>query len=205
MLYLILIIATDYKNYFMKRRNLVIVIFPVFWVITSCKPEFVGYDCSSNDNKSTLLIDDAYYSFFEEKVRVTRIIENDMNILINYSITHYPVPAGSGNADNSIKDAIAVNIVLIKDNVNKITIDNDRSNVTFYELNNPGQIFGFSESNLFIEHYQTCDCGNELKIPEKSPNLFNAVISGKIQHDAIVKNLHFQIKFETKKMEVYER
>jgi hypothetical protein len=189
----------------MKRMNLLIIVVLVFMIINSCKPEFAGYECSSKDNKSTLQINDTYYSFSEEKVTTTGVIENDTNILIKYSITHYPVQTGSGNADNTIKDAISVDIVLIKENSNKITMDSNRSSVTFYELNNLGQLYLFSESNLLIKDYQTCDCGNELRIPEKSPNLFNAVLTGKIKHDVIIKNVNFQINFETKKVEVYYR
>jgi len=178
-----------------------IIIFPVFILISSCTPKFMGYTCGSVDNKSTLQIDDAYYSFYDEKVTETRIIENDTNILIHYSITHYLT--GSGNVDNSIKDAISIDIVLIKDSLNKITMDSLKSIVTFYELNNFGQIFNFSASSLLINDYQTCDCDKELKIPEKSPDLFNALIKGKLKHDGIVKNINFLINFETKKVKVY--
>ncbi len=191
------------EHYIMKIRNLLIIIFSVLMLINSCAPKFMGYDCGSHDNNSTLQIDDAYFSFYLEKVTTTRIIENDTNIIIQYSITHYLT--GSGNADNSIKDAISVDIFLIKDSLNKITMDSSKSIVTFYELNNFGQIFNFSESTLLIKGYQTCDCDNELKIPEKSPNLFNAVITGKIKRDDIVKNINFQINFETIKVERYSK
>jgi hypothetical protein len=166
-------------------------------IIQSCyRCEFSHYACNYYDN-SFVIIDNETYSFRAEDIRTTDIYENDSVIVLNYSISRKGNITGS---NVNIGFGFIINIKLKKLSDGSFTFDSGL--VEFIKDNVWGDFYNFKSQNLNLIEYSSCRCQKEIGNTIFTPEKLIINIKGVITNNISQKDVDFDIKYETKKVEV---
>ncbi len=158
--------------------------------------EFVGYDYNPIDD-SYVKLDNDSYSFKEEDISTTDITEKDSLIYIDYSISRKGSITGS---NINIGYGFIIKLEIKKLSNNQFILES--GSIEFIKDNVWGDFYYFESHDLNMIEYAKSDRQKEVGISVFTPEKLKLDIKGVISNGTVRKTFDFDIRFETKKVEV---